>query len=95
VTIVVVVTATLVAYTRSLCEISIPYMPGGAEVCLEIAVDRQRGIYDYTNKWNNVTIEAVSQGHRLNCLQPTPTVSLMEGKAMLYKQFGNIDAFTI
>src|SRR5436853_6526540 len=42
-------------------ESSIVYTPGVAEVCLEIAADRQKA-YEYTNKWNNVAI--VTDGTR-------------------------------
>ena len=76
-------------------EISIVYTPGVAEVCLEIAADRQKA-YEYTNKWNNVAI--VTDGTRtlgLGSLGPEAALPVMEGKAVLYKQFGNVDAFPI
>src|SRR5213593_4851272 len=76
-------------------EISIVYTPGVAEVCLEIAADRQKA-YEYTNKWNNVAI--VTDGTStlgLGSLGPEAALPVMEGKAVLYKQFGNVDAFPI
>ncbi|HEX2558214.1 MAG TPA: NADP-dependent malic enzyme [Nitrososphaera sp.] len=76
-------------------EISIAYTPGVAEVCLEIAADRQKA-YEYTSKWNNVAI--VTDGTRtlgLGSLGPEAALPVMEGKAVLYKQFGNVDAFPI
>lgn len=80
---------------RSPHEISIAYTPGVAEVCLEIAADRQKA-YEYTSKWNNVAI--VTDGTRtlgLGPLGPEAALPVMEGKAVLYKQFGNVDAFPL
>ncbi|HXV45378.1 MAG TPA: NADP-dependent malic enzyme [Nitrososphaera sp.] len=80
---------------RSPHEISIAYTPGVAEVCLEIAADRQKA-YEYTSKWNNVAI--VTDGTRtlgLGSLGPEAALPVMEGKAVLYKQFGHVDAFPI
>lgn len=76
-------------------EISLAYTPGVAEVCLEIAADRERA-YEYTSKWNNVAI--VTDGTRtlgLGSLGPEAALPVMEGKALLYKQFGNVDAFPV
>ena len=76
-------------------DISIAYTPGVAEVCLEIAADREKA-YEYTSKWNNVAI--VTDGTRtlgLGSLGPEAALPVMEGKAVLYKQFGNVDAFPI
>ena len=80
---------------RSPREISIAYTPGVAEVCLEIAADREKA-YEYTSKWNNVAI--ATDGTRtlgLGSLGPEAALPVMEGKALLYKQFGNVDAFPI
>lgn len=76
-------------------DISIAYTPGVAEVCLEIAADREKA-YEYTSKWNNVAI--VTDGTRtlgLGSLGPEAALPVMEGKSLLYKQFGNVDAFPI
>lgn len=76
-------------------EISLAYTPGVAGVCLEIAADREKS-YEYTSKWNNVAI--VTDGTRtlgLGSLGPEAALPVMEGKALLYKQFGNVDAFPI
>ncbi|HEX2014217.1 MAG TPA: NADP-dependent malic enzyme [Nitrososphaera sp.] len=76
-------------------EISVAYTPGVAEVCLEIAADKEKA-YEYTSKWNNVAI--VTDGTRtlgLGSLGPEAALPVMEGKAVLYKQFGNVDAFPI
>lgn len=80
---------------RSPHDISIAYTPGVAEVCLEIAADRQKA-YEYTSKWNNVAI--VTDGTRtlgLGSLGPEAAIPVMEGKALLYKEFGKVDAFPI
>ena len=80
---------------RSPQEISIVYTPGVAEVCLEIAADRHKA-YEYTSKWNNVAI--VTDGTRtlgLGSLGPEAALPVMEGKAVLYKEFGNVNAFPI
>jgi malate dehydrogenase (oxaloacetate-decarboxylating) len=80
---------------RSPQEISIAYTPGVAEVCLEIAADRQKA-YEYTSKWNNIAI--VTDGTRtlgLGSLGPEAALPVMEGKALLYKEFGNVNAFPI
>ena len=80
---------------RSPQEISIAYTPGVAEVSMEIAADRQKA-YEYTSKWNNVAI--VTDGTRtvgLGSLGPEAALPVMEGKALLYKEFGNVDAFPI
>jgi malate dehydrogenase (oxaloacetate-decarboxylating) len=80
---------------RSPKEISLAYTPGVAEVCLEIAADKEKA-YEYTSKWNNVAI--VTDGTRtlgLGSLGPEAALPVMEGKALLYKQFGNVDAFPI
>jgi malate dehydrogenase (oxaloacetate-decarboxylating) len=80
---------------RSPHDISIAYTPGVAEVCMEIAADRQKA-YEYTSKWNNVAI--VTDGTRtlgLGSLGPEAALPVMEGKALLYKEFGNVDAFPL
>jgi malate dehydrogenase (oxaloacetate-decarboxylating) len=80
---------------RSPKEISLAYTPGVAEVCLEIAADREKA-YQYTSKWNNVAI--VTDGTRtlgLGSLGPEAALPVMEGKALLYKEFGKVDAFPI
>lgn len=80
---------------RSLKEISLAYTPGVAQVCMEIAADRPK-VYEYTSKWNNVAI--VTDGTRilgLGSLGAEAALPVMEGKALLYKEYGNVDAFPI
>jgi len=80
---------------RSPHDISVVYTPGVAEVCMEIAADREKA-YEYTSKWNNVAI--VTDGTRtlgLGSLGPEAALPVMEGKAVLYKEFGKVDAFPV
>jgi malate dehydrogenase (oxaloacetate-decarboxylating) len=80
---------------RNTHDISIAYTPGVAEVCRAIASDREKA-YEYTSKWNNIAI--VTDGTRtlgLGKLGAEAALPVMEGKALLYKQFGNVDAFPI
>jgi len=76
-------------------DISIAYTPGVAEVCRAIHADREKA-FEYTSKWNNIAI--VTDGTRtlgLGKLGAEAALPVMEGKALLYKQFGNVDAFPI
>ncbi|MER3407749.1 MAG: NAD-dependent malic enzyme, partial [Nitrososphaera sp.] len=80
---------------KTMHDISIAYTPGVAEVCREIASDREKA-FQYTSKWNNIAI--VTDGTRtlgLGKLRPEAALPVMEGKALLYKQFGNVNAFPI
>ena len=80
---------------RNTHDISIAYTPGVAEVCREIHADREKA-FEYTSKWNNIAI--VTDGTRtlgLGKLGAEEALPVMEGKALLYKQFGNVDAFPI
>ena len=68
------------------------YTPGVAAVSLAVAKDKSKG-YDYTSKWNMVAI--VSDGSRvlgLGKIGPEAALPVMEGKAILFKQLGNVDA---
>ncbi len=75
--------------------LSLLYTPGVAEVSKEIVIDRNK-VYDYTSKGNSVAI--VTDGSRvlgLGNVGPEAALPVMEGKALLMKLFGNIDAFPI
>lgn len=79
----------------TLKDLSLVYTPGVAEVSNEIRKDRSK-VYDYTSKWNNVAI--VTDGSRvlgLGNLGAEAALPVMEGKAMIFKQFGNVNAFPI
>ncbi|MBZ9633139.1 NADP-dependent malic enzyme [Clostridium sp. FP1] len=76
-------------------DLSIAYTPGVAEPCLEIAKDKNK-VYDYTIKGNTVAI--VTNGTAvlgLGNIGPEAGLPVMEGKALLFKKFGGIDAFPI
>jgi malate dehydrogenase (oxaloacetate-decarboxylating) len=75
--------------------LSLAYTPGVAAVCREI-VAKPDSVYDLTLKWNSVAI--VSDGTRvlgLGNIGPHAGLPVMEGKAVLLKSYGNIDAFPI
>ena len=80
---------------RSFDDFAIWYTPGVAAVCREIHQDRERA-YDYTNKWNFVAV--VSDGSRvlgLGDIGPEAGLPVMEGKGLLYKYLGGVDAFPL
>jgi malate dehydrogenase (oxaloacetate-decarboxylating) len=80
---------------RSKKDLSLVYSPGVAEPCRAIAADPEK-VYDYTIKSNTVAI--VSDGSAvlgLGNIGPHAAIPVMEGKAMLFKRFANIDAFPI
>lgn len=75
--------------------LAIAYTPGVAEPCKVIAQDKQEA-YNYTIKAN--TIAVVSDGSAvlgLGNIGPEAAMPVMEGKAVLFKEFGNINAFPI
>ncbi|MGL4731176.1 MAG: NAD(P)-dependent malic enzyme [Clostridium sp.] len=76
-------------------DLSLAYTPGVAEPCLKIAEDKN-SVYDYTIKGNTVAI--VSNGTAvlgLGNIGAEASIPVMEGKALLFKEFGGIDAFPI
>ncbi|GAB4324913.1 MAG: ACT domain-containing protein [Candidatus Sumerlaeia bacterium] len=76
-------------------SLSIAYTPGVARVCQAIAEDPQR-VYNLTIKKNTVAI--VTDGTAvlgLGDIGPEAAMPVMEGKAMLFKEFANIDAWPI
>ena len=71
------------------------YTPGAAYVSKEISNNREL-VYDYTSKWNNVAI--VCDGTRvlgLGNVGPEAAIPVMEGKAVLFKILGGINAFPL
>ncbi|MCD6386091.1 NAD-dependent malic enzyme [Candidatus Sumerlaeota bacterium] len=75
--------------------LSMAYTPGVARVCEAIAQDRRRA-YALTIKKNTVAI--VTDGTAvlgLGDIGPEAAMPVMEGKAMLFKEFGNVQAFPI
>ena len=76
-------------------DLSIAYTPGVAEPCREIAKNK-RLAYEYTFKRNTVAV--VSDGSAilgLGNLGPEASLPVMEGKAVLFKKFADIDAIPI
>ncbi|MCX6707998.1 MAG: NAD-dependent malic enzyme, partial [Candidatus Woesearchaeota archaeon] len=76
-------------------DLSIAYTPGVAEPCREIAKDKSKA-YDYTFKGNMVAV--VTDGTAvlgLGDIGPEAALPVMEGKAVLFKEFGGVDAFPI
>jgi len=76
-------------------DLSLVYTPGVAEPCNEIHKDKKK-VYDYTSRWNMVAV--VSDGSSvlgLGNIGPEAALPVMEGKAVLFKQFGGVDAFPV
>lgn len=76
-------------------DLSLLYTPGVAAPCLEIK-DNPETVYDYTIKAN--TIAVVSDGSAvlgLGNIGPEAAMPVMEGKCVLFKEFGDVNAFPI
>lgn len=76
-------------------DLSTAYTPGVAEPCLKIKEDKKEA-YTYTAKGNLVAV--VSDGTAvlgLGDIGPEAAMPVMEGKAILFKEFGGVDAFPI
>ena len=76
-------------------DLAMAYTPGVARICTAIANDPQQ-VYNLTIKNNTVAI--VTDGSAvlgLGNLGPAAALPVMEGKAMLFKEFAGIDAFPI
>ncbi len=76
-------------------DLSMAYTPGVARVCTAIAENRQKA-FKYTIKANTVAV--VSDGTAvlgLGDIGPEAAMPVMEGKAMLFKEFADVDAFPI
>lgn len=76
-------------------DLSTAYTPGVAEPCRKIR-DNKMDVYKYTCKSNTVAV--VSDGTAvlgLGDIGPEAAIPVMEGKSILFKQFGGVDAFPI
>ncbi|WP_026189319.1 NAD(P)-dependent malic enzyme [Salinispora mooreana] len=76
-------------------DLSLAYTPGVARVCAAIAAD-PRLADDYT--WAGHTVAVVTDGSAvlgLGNIGPSAALPVMEGKAVLFKQFGGVDAVPI
>src|SRR5881392_3853994 len=80
---------------RTRDDLSMAYTPGVARVCLAIRDDRQRA-FSLTIKQNSVAV--VTDGTAvlgLGDIGPEASLPVMEGKALLFKEFGGVDAWPI
>jgi malate dehydrogenase (oxaloacetate-decarboxylating) len=80
---------------RDMDDFAVWYTPGVAAACQAIAAKPDL-VYDYTNKWNTVAV--VSDGTRvlgLGDIGPKAGLPVMEGKALLYKYLGGVDAWPL
>ncbi len=76
-------------------DLAVAYTPGVAEPCKEIARDPETA-YAYTRKWNTVAV--VTDGTAvlgLGDIGPLAGLPVMEGKALLFKAFGDVDAVPV
>ena len=76
-------------------DLSLAYTPGVAEPCRKIAEDKAK-VYDYTWKQNSVAV--ITDGTAvlgLGDIGPEAALPVMEGKSILFKKFGNIDAVPV
>lgn len=79
----------------NLNDLSVAYTPGVAQPCIEIS-KHPEDVYKYTAKGNMVAI--ITDGSAvlgLGNIGAAAAIPVMEGKAVLFKEFGNVDAFPI
>ncbi|MHA1311090.1 MAG: NAD(P)-dependent malic enzyme [Candidatus Helarchaeota archaeon] len=80
---------------NELQDFSLWYTPGVADVCKKI-VEQKDLVFQLTNKWNAVAV--VTDGTRvlgLGNIGPEAAMPVMEGKALLFKYLGGVDAYPI
>ncbi|MBW1973402.1 MAG: NAD-dependent malic enzyme [Deltaproteobacteria bacterium] len=76
-------------------ELSMAYTPGVARICKAIASDR-RNVFYFTMKGHMIAV--VTDGSAvlgLGNIGPEAALPVMEGKAILFKEFGDVDAFPV
>jgi malate dehydrogenase (oxaloacetate-decarboxylating) len=76
-------------------DLSLAYTPGVAKVCSAIA-EQPELVHDYT--WKSQVVAVVTDGSAvlgLGDIGPEASLPVMEGKAILFKQFGGVDAVPI
>jgi malate dehydrogenase (oxaloacetate-decarboxylating) len=80
---------------KDLRDFDVWYSPGVSSACIDI-VKNPEMVYELTCKWNTVAV--VSDGTRvlgLGDIGPQAAMPVMEGKALIYKYLGGVDAFPI
>ena len=76
-------------------DLSLAYTPGVAQPCLEIQKDINKS-YDLTRRWNLCAV--ITDGSAvlgLGDIGPEAGMPVMEGKSLLFKTFGDVDAFPL
>ncbi len=76
-------------------DLSLAYTPGVATPCLEIQKDESKS-YELTRRWNTVAV--VTDGTAvlgLGDIGPVAGMPVMEGKALLFREFGGVDAIPL
>ena len=87
------VTARVAVKTKE--DLSLAYTPGVATPCLEIQKDESKS-YDLTRRWNTVAV--ITDGTAvlgLGDIGPVAGMPVMEGKALLFKAFADVDAIPL
>ncbi|MBN1901323.1 NADP-dependent malic enzyme, partial [Candidatus Sumerlaeota bacterium] len=89
------ISVTAKCVVRNVNDFAIWYTPGVAAPCKDIQANPEK-VYEHTNKGNMVAV--VSDGTRvlgLGDIGPEAGMPVMEGKALLFKYLGGVDAFPI
>ena len=76
-------------------DLSLAYTPGVAEPCLAINADKNKS-FELTRRWN--TVPVITDGTAvlgLGDIGPEAGMPVMEGKCVLFKAFGDVDAFPV
>ena len=76
-------------------DLSLAYTPGVAQPCLEIQKDVDKS-YELTRRWNLCAV--ITDGSAvlgLGDIGPEAGMPVMEGKCVLFKAFGDVDAFPL
>lgn len=80
---------------NSMADLSVAYTPGVAAVCSAIAANKD-DVYEYTSKRNLVAV--ITDGSAvlgLGNIGPEAAIPVMEGKAILFKRFADVDAIPL
>lgn len=82
-------------HVQSSEDLSLAYTPGVAQPCLEIQKNPEKS-YELTRRWNMCAV--ITDGSAvlgLGDIGPEAGMPVMEGKCVLFKEFGNVDAFPL